>query len=148
MKKINLIIIGSLTSITFWLLESFIHLELDKVDRIELFPKDINELWMRSLIVILIMAMSFYAHISQTRERKIEREKSQLQEQLLDEHYNNMELILDTRIQTNLALNNFNYSVISIMDKIEDGEMLSEKEVSHLRTVGTAVQNKLNRLWG
>jgi cell division protein FtsL len=106
-----------------------------------------NELWMRSLIVILIIAMSIYAHISQTRKLKIEREKSQLQEQLLDEQYSKMELILDTRKQTQEALQNFNNSILSIKEKVDDGEMLSETELSRLSTIIAAVQNKLNRLW-
>ncbi len=147
LKKFNIIIISIIISIAFWFLESFIHLELDKLDKVELLPKDINELWMRSLIVILIMAMSIYAHISHARKLKIEQEKLLLQEQLLDEQYSKMELILNARKLTQEALQNFNNSLISIKKNIKDGEMLSEKEVSRLSTIITAVQNKLNRLW-
>ncbi len=107
-----------------------------------------NELWMRCFIVLLIIAMSIYTHISQTKKLKIEREKLQLQEQLLDEQYSKMELILDTRKQTQEALKNFNESVLSIKKKIDGGEMLTEVEVSRLSTIISAVQNKLNRLWG
>lgn len=148
LKRFHIIFIGSLTSVTFWLLESYIHEEFEQVGRFELLPEDLNELWMRSLIVILIIAMSIYAHISQTRQVKIEREKSQLKEQLLDEQYSKMELILDTRKQTQAALQNFNNSVLSIKEKIDDGEMLSGEEVNRLSTIISAVQNKLDRLWG
>ncbi len=148
MKNFNLIIIGSLISIIFWFLESFIHLSLDIVDKIEILPEDINELWMRSLIVFLIIAMSIYAQVSQNKLRKIERDKSLLQEQLLEEQYSNMEVILDNRKQTQVALHNFNSSVMTIRVKIEEGEMISAKDVSLLSSATTAVQNKINRLWG
>lgn len=146
-KKYHTLIIGGLISIVFWVLESLIHLELYMADSIELLPTDINELWMRSLIVVLIMVMSIYAHFSQTRELKIERDKSQLKEQLLDEQYNKMELILSTRKQTQEALENFNKSVLSIRKNIEDGEGISEAELIRLGSIINAVQNKLNRLW-
>lgn len=148
LKKFHTIIFGSFISITYWFLESFIDLELDDVDKIELLPKDMNELWMRSLIVILIMVMSIYVHFSQARELKIEREKLKLQEQLLDEQYNKMELILNTRKLTQEALRNFNNSVETIKQNIETGAVLSENELSRLLTIITAVQNKLSRLWG
>jgi cell division protein FtsL len=147
LKRFHIIIAGCIISITFWLLESYIDSEFDTIDGLELIPADLNELWMRSLIVILILAMSIYTHISQTRKLKIEREKSQLQQQLLDEQYSKMEFILDTRKQTQEALQNFNNSVLSIKKKIDAGEMLSETEVTRLSTIIAAVQNKLNRLW-
>lgn len=147
MKKLNIIIAGSLISITFWFLESLIHIEFYKADRIEILPNDFNELWMRSIIVCLILAMSIYAQISQTRERKIEREKSQLLEQLLDEQYRNMELILSTRKQTQDALQNFNNSVTTLKKKIDDSEALSENELVRLSKIISAVQDKLTRLW-
>ncbi len=148
MKKFSLFIIAGLTSITFWILESFIDLEMGKVDSLELLPKDNNELWMRLLIVILIMAMSLYAHISQARKLKIEREKMQLHEQLLHEKFSHMELILNSRKLTKEALDNFNLSVMSIKKKIDSDEVLSGKEINHLSKVIESVQNKLNRLWG
>jgi uncharacterized protein YqgQ len=92
--------------------------------------------------------MSIYAHISQARKLKIEREKSQLKEQLLDEQYSKMELILDTRKQTQEVLQNFNNSIIYLKERIDDGEMLSRTEVNRLSTIISAVQNKLDRLWG
>lgn len=136
-----------ITSITFWLLESFIDSKFDDVDKMEFIPKDINELWMRTLIVCLIIAMSIFAHISQSRELKIEREKSQLREQLLDEQFSKMELILSTRKQTKEALQNFNNSVLSLKEKIDDGETLSRTEVNRLSSIISSVQNKLDRLW-
>lgn len=148
MKNFKLIIIGSLISIIFWFLESVIHLSLDRADTIELLPKDINELWMRFLIVLLIMVMSIYAHVSQTKDRKIEREKSLLQEQLLEEQYNNMKVMLSTKEQTQVALKNFNDYIKSIKVKIDNDEMLSEKDVNLLNSAITAILNKFNRLWG
>jgi CRISPR/Cas system-associated endonuclease Cas3-HD len=147
LKKFHTIILGSFISITFWVLESFIDQELDEVDNIRLIPGDANELWMRSLIVILIMVMSIYVHFSQAKELKIEREKLKLQEQLLDEQYNKMELILNTRKLTQEALRNFNNNVNAIKQNIEAGAVLSENELSRLLTIITAVQNKLSRLW-
>ena len=147
LKKFHTLFFGGLISITFWFLESFIHLEIEKTDGMGLLPKDLNELWMRTVIIILIMAMSIYVHISHNREVKIEREKSSLKEQLLDEQYHKMELILDTRKQTQEALRNFNNSVSDIKKHIEDDAVLTADELNRLLSIITAMQNKLSRLW-
>lgn len=147
LKKYSILIIGFLTSFSFWFLEAIIDMKLEDLENLDIVPIDFNELWMRSLVVILIMAMSFYVHISQAKTLKIERDKSQLQEQLLDEQYKQMELILSTRKQTQQALQNFNKSVQSLSQQIEDGEVLSEDELKRLLSMINAVQNKLDRLW-
>ncbi len=147
LKKFHTLFFGGLISIIFWILESFIHLEIDKTDGMGYLPKDLNELWMRTVIIILIMSMSIYVHISHGREVKIEREKSRLKEQLLDEQYNKMELILDTRKQTQDALHNFNNSVSDIKRQIENDAVLTGEELSRLLSIISAMENKLSRLW-
>jgi hypothetical protein len=61
LKKNNYTIVAMLTSIIYWSFDSLLHkLIFDKGDY-EIIPSDINELWMRILIVILLIGFGIYA---------------------------------------------------------------------------------------
>ena len=146
MKNITLIVIGTIISILYWFLDSFIDFHLGVVDEIELIPEEINEFWMRCLIVILIMTFSIYVQISQNRIRRIESEKVKLLNQKLDDQYDQLETSLDSRIQIQVALNNLFNIVSSTQVKIENGEKLSEYDVNNLSQALMASLIRLKRL--
>ena len=146
MKNITLIVIGTIISILYWFLDSFIDFHLGVVDEIELIPEEINEFWMRCLIVILIMTFSTYVQISQKRIRRIESEKVKLLNQKLDDQYDQLETSLDSRIQIQVALNNLFNIVSSTQVKIENGEKLSEYDVNNLSQALMASLIRLKRL--
>jgi class 3 adenylate cyclase len=60
----HIILMGPGVAVLYWLTESVVHTSIfDNSDFLsELFPEDPNELWMRSLIVLLIIAFSISVH--------------------------------------------------------------------------------------
>jgi hypothetical protein len=62
-------------SILYWLIESTIHKRLYSEEKFEFLPSDINELWMRSVIVVLIITFGLYADYHTKSLLKKEEEK-------------------------------------------------------------------------
>lgn len=64
-------------SIAFWLFDSGMHRYLYSEENFEFIPSDVDELWMRSLIVLLIIAIGMYAdnHIKTLHEKEREKER-------------------------------------------------------------------------
>jgi hypothetical protein len=79
----NLILIGVGVAALYWLIESALHVSLcrDADFLRQLFPTDPNELWMRSLIVVLIIAFGMYARRAVRERAQAEEEKEQLVEE-------------------------------------------------------------------
>ena len=79
----HLILIGVGVAALYWLVESALHISLldDANFLSQLFPRDPNELWMRSLIVILIIAFGLYARRAVRERAQAEQEKEQLVEE-------------------------------------------------------------------
>ncbi len=60
MKKKMFTIAASLIAFVFWFFDSSVHYFLYGEDNFEFFPSDFNELWMRTVIVILIMLFGIF----------------------------------------------------------------------------------------
>jgi hypothetical protein len=81
-----MISLGLLGAVGFWILESLIHTSIfhDEGFLPNLFPHDLNELWMRTLVSGLLIALGIYGHVSIRKLRSSEAERLELQRQLED----------------------------------------------------------------
>ena len=61
MKKKMFTMASVVMALTFWFFDSLIHHFLYNEPQFELVPEDFNELWMRSVIVLLIMIFGIFA---------------------------------------------------------------------------------------
>jgi len=72
----RIILAGIAVAVFYWIFESFIHVavfrELSFIDQV--FTSDPNELWMRSVVVVLVIAFSFYFRFVYEKERKTDEE--------------------------------------------------------------------------
>lgn len=74
--KFNFFFKAVLVSVVFWFAESALHKYVFGHSP-ELFPTDINELWMRSIIVMLLIAFGIYADVhAQSLLRKEEEKRA------------------------------------------------------------------------
>jgi hypothetical protein len=55
-------------SLLFWLSDSLIHRFIYSEEAFELIPADVNELWMRALVIVLLLGLGF---IADNRAKKI-----------------------------------------------------------------------------
>ena len=61
MKKKMFTIAAFVTALVFWFFDSFVHYYLYKEPEFHVIPADINELWMRAFIVLLIMLFGVFS---------------------------------------------------------------------------------------
>ncbi|RKZ69306.1 MAG: hypothetical protein DRQ44_03215 [Gammaproteobacteria bacterium] len=64
MKNRRFIFIAFVVAVTFWFLESLIHYTIFNEPQFEFIPGDMNELWMRLVIVLLILIYGIYVDFS------------------------------------------------------------------------------------
>ena len=67
--------VAIILSVIFWLIESILHRFLFSGEEFEFLPSDINELWMRIIIVLLIVALGIYTDKHTKALLKKEKEK-------------------------------------------------------------------------
>ena len=80
----SMIFLGILSALVFWFIETLIHSSLFNQGELlqNIFPTDPNELWMRTLVSSLLIAIGIYAHSSITKLKKSEEERRRLQREL------------------------------------------------------------------
>lgn len=61
MKKKIFTVAAIVMALLFWFFDASVHYFLYKEPQFEFIPRDINELWMRTLIVVLIMLFGIFA---------------------------------------------------------------------------------------
>ena len=68
---------GILAAVVFWIVEAFIHTALFNEGQISqnMFPTDVNEIWMRTLISLMLIVVGVYADSSIMKPRKSELER-------------------------------------------------------------------------
>jgi len=107
-------LIGLSIAIAFWVFDSSVHFIFYGEPEFEFIPSGFNELWMRSTIFLLIIAMGIYAEFSV--KRLMEAEKIQLQLQIkYNESLQNeirlqqqqIDLTKETVLQMHNIINNF-----------------------------------------
>lgn len=74
MKKKFFSIVGFLLAICFWFFDALIHLYLYGESAFEIIPSDLNELWMRTVIVLLIFAFGIFADLYSKRKIIVEKQ--------------------------------------------------------------------------
>lgn len=67
-------IAGFILALIFWLFESLVHYLIFEESQFEFFPGELNELWMRIVIVLLIMVFGIFADffIDRTLHKQLE----------------------------------------------------------------------------
>lgn len=64
MKKRRFVFIAFVIAVAFWFLESLIHYLIFNEQQFEIVPGDMNELWMRSVIILFILFYGMYVDFS------------------------------------------------------------------------------------
>jgi hypothetical protein len=64
MKKIKYSVAASIIAFVFWFLDASIHYFVYGESQLEFIPTDFNELWMRTVIVLLVILFGVYADSS------------------------------------------------------------------------------------
>lgn len=75
MSKHNFFYKSILLSIIYWFIESIIHRVIFSEDKFEFIPSDINEFWMRIVIVVLLILFGRYADYQTKSILQKEKEK-------------------------------------------------------------------------
>ena len=75
MMKVNYTILSILLAIVLWVLDATAHKLFFGDDEFEFIPTNINELWMRSTIVVLVICFGLFADYQTKKILKSEREK-------------------------------------------------------------------------
>ena len=83
MFKKKYIVYSFFLSITFWVIESSVHAYFLHDGAFTLLPPETNEVWMRSLIVILIIGYGFFIQNSVENEMRLENEKKEIYAEML-----------------------------------------------------------------
>jgi len=99
----------------YWLFDSIIHKLAFGEDEFEFLPSDVNELWMRTLIVVLIIIFGFYIDISTKKLIKKEQEK--------------LEVYQSTVLAVQHVLNNYLHKMQIFKSKMNKCDNISEQDV-------------------
>lgn len=78
-KKHKFSFIGLSIAALFWFIDSCIHYYLYGEPGFEIIPSDLNELWMRSAIIFLIVGFGIYVDITFNRVHELQNKQYQLQ---------------------------------------------------------------------
>ena len=83
-KKYSTTVLGLALAIIFWIIEALAHSFIFNKGNFfqHLIPHDLNELWMRSLASLLILAFGIYANVQIANIEKSKKEKEKIQKRL------------------------------------------------------------------
>lgn len=156
-------ILAVAVAIVFWSFDSSVHYFAYGEPEFEWIPGDFNELWMRTTIVALILAMGIYAQLSMNRTLRIEREKLELQQQLnaslehkLQLQVKQAELTKETVLEMHHILNNFLNNLQLFKIEAQESKSISDETMqlfdqiiqetaSRVRTAGEEAVAKSSR---
>jgi hypothetical protein len=71
-------LIGLWLAVLYWFAESVVHRFVYRETMFEVLPSDVNEVWMRLLIIVLIVAFGLFADNRARRIKKTEQEKHEV----------------------------------------------------------------------
>ena len=104
MKKYKFTVVIAIVAALYWVAESLIHIFIFMDRESAFLPKDINELWMRSGIVVLMIAFGIYADIQTGKLLAKEQEKREVfvatvssTQHILNNLLNQMQLVLTNK---------------------------------------------------
>ena len=78
MKNRKITMYAVIVSVLYWLAESVGHRYVFSEEVFEIIPSDVNELWMRTLIIVLIIVFGWIADNQAARIRAAEKEKANI----------------------------------------------------------------------
>ena len=78
MKRHKFTILGCGLALLYWFIESVIHRFVYAEEFFEVVPSDVNEFWMRMLIIALIVSFGVFADNRARRIKKSEKEKHEV----------------------------------------------------------------------
>jgi len=106
---------GLILGVIYWLFDSVIHKLAFGEEEFEFIPGDVNELWMRTLIVTLIIIFGFYIDFS--TKKLIEKEQEKL------------EVYQSTVLAVQHVLNNYLHKMQIFKSKMKKCDNISEHDV-------------------
>ena len=137
-------------AVTYWLLDSSVHYLLFQEAEFELIPSENNELWMRSMVALLIVMAGMMLQIYTRRLMKTEAEKLNLQMHLnvvlqreLDAEHARMQEMKQTMAEVQDNLNNFLNRLQLYMLEIEEKQALPQ---SSLQQINQLIHDTAKRL--
>jgi hypothetical protein len=132
-QRPTLIYAGISVALLFWLLETLLHYWIFDPDHgLEWWPHDQNEIWMRSLIFLLLIGFSIYGNYVSTKKIKIEQEKFATFKATM-----NTVMDIEGNFLNNLAL---------FQMELEDTHTLSEKSMDEIEYLIRNTHERLNVL--
>jgi len=78
MERYKFTLLGIGLAFLYWFAESGIHRFVYAEESFEVVPSDVNEFWMRLLIIVLIIGFGFFADNRARKIKRTEREKHQV----------------------------------------------------------------------
>jgi len=78
MERHKFSLLGLGLALLYWFGESVIHRFIYAEEFFEVMPSDVNEFWMRLLIIVLIIGFGFFADNRARKIKRTEREKHQV----------------------------------------------------------------------
>jgi hypothetical protein len=129
-------LIGLTVALFFWFFDSAVHFFVYGEAEFEWLPTEFNELWMRTTIVTLIVALGIFAQRSTAKLLHIEHEKLALQEKLtvalqiqLEQQQKQAELTKETVLQMHDIINNFLNNLLLFKIEAEESNSISPESL-------------------
>ena len=115
------IYLSGIFAMAYWLFDSSIHYLVFGEAEFEFIPQEVNELWMRLLICVLIFCFGVVVEISAQKLKKKEREKSEVYESMLN--------------ATQHILNNFLNRMLLFKEAAEESKDIDKEILGHYERV-------------
>jgi len=131
-KELSYKHIGLALALTYWIFDATIHKLLFGEDEFEFIPSDINELWMRSLIVILITLFGFYIDYSTKKLIIKEQEK--------------LEVFQSTVLAIQHVLNNYLHKMQIFRSKMKKCDNISEQDIEQFNALVNEATENIKKL--
>jgi hypothetical protein len=132
--KINQKFLGVGIAIAFWLFESFVHFFAHKEPVFEIIPHDPNELWMRIVICLLIVAFGVYGDLAIKRLLAKEKEKKESFEATL--------------AATHHIMNNFTFKMTYFRMKMEESGQFEDEVFELFDEMIQSTTDQVSKLGG
>ncbi len=116
----------------YWILESTIHYSIFKEVEFQLIPHDLNELWMRIVIIFLLISFGFFADLHAYRILVKEREKREIYKAMINASQH--------------ILNNFLQSMTLFRDVAENSSDIDENIIKLYDQTINSATTQLNNL--
>ena len=116
-------LVAVLIALGFWVLESLLHVLFFNDSHMEIIPNDANEIWMRILIILLLLAFGSFVDIHMRLLTKKEEEKTDVYEAMIYSSHNILNIFLHQMQIVKLAAKDcedFDKRTLVVFDEIVD----------------------------